>query len=264
MRKRSIGLVIPVFNEARRLDLAYLTEIAKIPELFLLFVDDGSTDSSSKILISNFEKFTNVEVLKLDLNSGKSEAVRQGWHFLNRNGHHEIVGFLDCDGAFALKDIERCIAKARKILRSQDSVNITSQSLGFEALWTSRLNIAGRSIERSRERHLAGRIFTKIIGLVFKKLPWDTQSGLKFFINDRNFQSTIEDRFITRWLFEIEIILRFENSNRRRYLIWEEVLDHWKDVGGSKIKVSDVFLIFIEFLSLVKQHKKKGKVLWIK
>lgn len=264
MRNRSIGLVIPVYNEASRLDLTYLSEIAKIPELFLLFVDDGSTDSSSDLLISNFEKFSNVEILKLDLNSGKSEAVRQGWLFFNRSEHREILAFLDCDGAFSLKDILRCIAKAREILRSQESANKDSQLVGFEALWTSRLNIAGRSIERSRKRHVAGRIFTKIIGLVFKKLPWDTQSGLKFFINDKNFQSTIEERFITRWLFEIEILLRFENLNLRPYLIWEEVLDQWKDVGGSKIKASHTFLIFIQFLRLIRQHKMKGKILWTK
>jgi glycosyltransferase involved in cell wall biosynthesis len=46
----NIGLVIPCYNEERRIDLEYWDALANRGDIFLVFVNDGSTDLTNKIL----------------------------------------------------------------------------------------------------------------------------------------------------------------------------------------------------------------------
>lgn len=73
-------VVIPCYNEAIRLDTAAFAEFArKVEAIDFLFVNDGSTDSTSERLHqlhqADPEHFA---VCDMHKNSGKAEAVRQG------------------------------------------------------------------------------------------------------------------------------------------------------------------------------------------
>ena len=73
-------VVVPCFNEARRLDLAAFEGFARAqPDVRLLLVDDGSTDNTFELLEGLRERLPeSFEVLRLERNSGKAEAVRRG------------------------------------------------------------------------------------------------------------------------------------------------------------------------------------------
>jgi glycosyltransferase involved in cell wall biosynthesis len=103
-------LVVPCYNEAARLDerafLAWAT--AAPPHLSLLFVDDGSTDDTQRVLQRLAAAAPGrVRTLALTPNGGKAEAVRRG--MLQACASAARVGYWDADLATpleALSDFE--------------------------------------------------------------------------------------------------------------------------------------------------------------
>ena len=65
-----LALVVPCFNEAKRLRLEYWEEILKIKDLTLFFVDDGSTDSTLTEL-QKLTYMTNCPIVSASKNMGK-------------------------------------------------------------------------------------------------------------------------------------------------------------------------------------------------
>ena len=71
-------VVIPCFDEERRLDPAALRALAAEGSPRLLLVDDGSGDRTLSILRELEADSPNIDVLALERNRGKAEAVRAG------------------------------------------------------------------------------------------------------------------------------------------------------------------------------------------
>ena len=73
-----IALVIPCYNEENRIDISeYKRFLRENNDIFMLFIDDGSTDNT----VQRLEEITQLENSKyiiLNKNSGKAEAVRLG------------------------------------------------------------------------------------------------------------------------------------------------------------------------------------------
>src|SRR5262245_15110394 len=98
-------VVIPCFNEARRLDLRAFVEHSVAGDAALLFVNDGSSDDTGDVLdeLCAISPWT-LSVLHLPRNSGKAEAVRQGvLQALQRRPTH--IGYWDADLATPLAAI---------------------------------------------------------------------------------------------------------------------------------------------------------------
>jgi dolichyl-phosphate beta-glucosyltransferase len=72
-------LVIPCYNEDRRLDPALVHELVHDRQMHVLLVNDGSRDRTGA-LIQTIVDAEGGQVWRLDLarNSGKAEAVRRG------------------------------------------------------------------------------------------------------------------------------------------------------------------------------------------
>jgi dolichol-phosphate mannosyltransferase len=63
-------LVVPCFNEENRFDENYWKRLANLGEnVEIVFVDDGSTDSTSKML-SDFCQNTGTNLLRQEINFG--------------------------------------------------------------------------------------------------------------------------------------------------------------------------------------------------
>ena len=223
-------MVVPCFNEAKRWDQDYWSSMLEIPRTRWLFVDDGSTDSTPELL-KKFSINENTDFLRLSKNVGKSEAVRAGMNKAFENQQSFLgVGFIDADGAFEISEVAIVLDKCEKVL----GVDVN------DALWTSRVQLAGRRIQRSQARHYVGRILATVFSFGRVSIPYDTQCGLKIFAVSLQLQENLKDPFRTRWLFELEMLSRWKRDNDIPMIVWEEPLDSWKEIGDSKITFREV------------------------
>src|SRR5688572_2583418 len=94
----SIAIVIPCYNESDRLDKNAFIQFAETyREVHFVFVNDGSTDDTNKI-ISDLEEQLPLQIKSVTLskNLGKGGAVRAGILSIKEN-QFEFIGYLDAD-----------------------------------------------------------------------------------------------------------------------------------------------------------------------
>jgi dolichyl-phosphate beta-glucosyltransferase len=224
-------IVIPCYNEARRFNTqAFKAFTPDRYQVRFLFVDDGSTDETWNVLQSlsalDRERFL---ICRLPRNVGKGEAVRQGLLQAFR-GNPDYVGYWDADLATPLS----ALPAFYEVLK-------TSQ---FEMVFGARVRLLGRAIERSPLRHYLGRVFATMASLVLGIPIYDTQCGAKLFRVSPAVSSLFQGKFLTRWLFDVEILARLIQSsglNRRHIegIVYEFPLHEWHDVAGSKVRARD-------------------------
>ena len=241
----STALVVPCFNESARWNASYWGALFTLPGLSWLLVDDGSTDDTYRVLDKHASN--NVSVLRLSHNAGKGEAVRQGLEVVARDAH-DWVGFVDADGAFKGEEIQRFVALA---LRSE---------LSTQAVWSSRVRMRGRRIERSPSRHAVGRSIATALSVRYWELPYDSQAGLKLFRNLPQLSASLRRPFGTRWLFDVELYSRLEAQyGTGSQWLWEEPLDSWQHIAGSKISLREIRRIPVEIMKLLTiNHDRLG------
>ncbi len=97
LKRESVSIVIPVYNEAANLSplWARLRPILSdsMHEWEIVFVDDGSTDDSLKILREYSREDPRVRVVELARNFGQHSALLAGF----RNSRGDVVVTLDAD-----------------------------------------------------------------------------------------------------------------------------------------------------------------------
>ena len=135
----SSTIVVPCYNEAKRLDLQEFSSYREEGVRFL-FVDDGSTDGTAAHLETLLPD-PRFELLVLPENQGKAEAVRQGI-LTALDTDPGSVGFWDADLAAPLD----AIAPFRQVLDERPHV---------EMVFGSRVQLLGRHIDQSLQ--CAGR-----------------------------------------------------------------------------------------------------------
>jgi dolichyl-phosphate beta-glucosyltransferase len=242
-----ISLIVPCYNEQRRLSIPYWHNLFLThADVNFLFVDDGSKDETLKIL-NSFETFPNVKVLALISNSGKGEAVRQGFLdvFQRTSLSDTIVGFLDCDGAFGHSDILAGIELSHEVLVQGN----------YEALISSRVKMLGRKIERSELRHFIGRMIATLISIGWNESPYDSQSGFKMFLVTDNLQRIFSKEFKTKWFFDLEILSALQSGS-----IYEYPLNQWTEINGSHLDFTSAPRIISEVLKIrriIKTNRKE-------
>lgn len=106
-----ISIVIPLLNEEESLQelveriVGQLAALKK--EYEILFIDDGSTDSSFDVMLKLKEKYPSIRILQFRKNFGKSAALSEG--FKRANG--EFVITMDADLQDDPAEIPNLIAK---------------------------------------------------------------------------------------------------------------------------------------------------------
>ncbi len=240
---RKTRIIIPCFNEAARMDLkAFLCALEKELNLFFLFINDGSTDKTEQLLASLKEMNpVQVEVITLERNSGKAEAVRRGIHE-SLDGPFEYLGYWDADLATPLAEIEG-------FCRLLDSADV-------DMVIGSRVRLLGRKVERKALRHYSGRIFATCASILLGISIYDTQCGAKIFRNSATLRQVFGKPFKVNWTFDVEMFARFsmvlKTPPRETSLRWVEVpLSEWVDVKGSKVSFKDYIKGGIEFCRLL-------------
>jgi glycosyltransferase involved in cell wall biosynthesis len=245
-------IVVPCYNEADRLDAAvFEAELDRRPDLTFLFVNDGSRDATAGILNGIARRHVRAEALHLERNGGKAEAVRQGMRHACTRPEVEFVGFWDADLATPLGEIEEF---ERTLDRRAD----------VEAVFGARLPLKGRQIRRRKIRQMLGGVFSCAASLCLGGRFVDTQCGAKLFRASGELYHVLERPFLARWIFDVEIVARWRQL--RSFLgespieerIFEQPLDAWHEVAGSKLKSGDFGKAALELASIWRKHVGPG------
>ena len=243
--KTSILLIIPCFNEAARLDTkAFLDFLIPNENIRLLFVNDGSSDSTGKALDALAGKNPKqINCLHLPVNAGKAEAVRRGF-LKGFTEKPEFIGYFDADLAAPLS----CVPELKLLL----DPGVYDIAIG------SRVKLLGRRIERNSTRHYLGRVFATFSSLILDLPVYDTQCGAKLFRRTEILERVFAYPFVTKWTFDVEVLARMSVLLRARNaaglinICVELPLMEWIDRKGSKVKPwdfitsgGDIFKLFM-------------------
>lgn len=235
---RKTRIVVPCYNEGQRLKpLAFLAALQEDPCLSFLFVNDGSRDDTLDILRSiKSESPARVDVMSLERNSGKAEAVRRGM-LSAMEGRFENVGYWDADLATPLSAMRDFCA----VLENRE----------VEAVFGSRVRLLGRKVERRALRHYVGRAFATCASLLLDMSVYDTQCGAKIFKNSPALKAVFTRPFKVGWIFDVEMLARFplvmNASSAEVSARWVEIpLLEWIDVKGSKLNATDYVRAAVE------------------
>ncbi len=234
-------LVVPCFNEAERLRGEDFVRAALAGhELHFHFVDDGSSDATAERLAALAAREpSRVSFSRLPHNQGKGEAVRAGMLTgVGARPAFDYVGFWDADLATPLDELGAFVST----LEAQPHKDIV---IG------ARVALLGRHIDRKLYRHAYGRVFATAVSQLLSVEVYDTQCGAKLFRVNDDLRAVLAGPFLSRWVFDVEILARYVARYDAQGLelgerVVELPLQVWTDIAGSKVGVRDAARAFLE------------------
>jgi dolichyl-phosphate beta-glucosyltransferase len=241
---QKVALIIPCYNEEKRLNIQAFLDYAAGSQLCdLVFIDDGSRDATLTILREIAEKNPDrIHVIALRNNRGKAEAVRQGVQYVKDESRYSHFGFWDADLAAPLEELENMAGNIGK----------------YDIVIGSRWKRLGSTIRRRAFRHYGGRVFSTLASLVLNLSVYDTQCGAKIF--RRPMAVLFEEEFISRWLFDLEILARYRNqygNAKAANSIFEFPLGNWTHRDQSRIGIFFFFKIPFELFRIHLKYNLK-------
>lgn len=159
-----ISIVVPVFNEKESLE-AFYAELKRVllHEKYnheVIFIDDGSSDSSLHILKEFVDKDKTVRVFSFRKNAGKAEALTLGF----QKAKGDIVITLDADLQDQPSDIPLFLAKHKE---------------GIDLVCGWRKNRRDKS-----KMKIISRVFNSLVHKVFDVPVHDYNCGFKLYTAD--------------------------------------------------------------------------------
>lgn len=220
-----ISIVIPAYNEAACIqghleDIVCFTKTLPEHRFEILVVDDGSRDATAERVQSMAERFGEIRLLKLEQNSGKSEAVKKG--ILAAQG--DIVGFTDADAATPISELT-------KVLQNMQA--------GYQVVIGSRARRSKDTVLKAKfHRRFMGRVFNAVLKGILKirdaegRTLKDTQCGFKWFT--REVAQNIFPKLLTKgFAFDVEVLFM---AHQKKYRILEMPVN-WADRRDSRVSL---------------------------
>ncbi|SRR5579884_1291081 len=247
-RRARVCLIVPCYNEERRLDRESFRQfIASHDGVMLVFVDDGSRDHTRQVLEQLCDGTQNrIAIVAHERNRGKAESVRAGVEYALRSLNPEIIGYWDADLATPLTAVDEFL----KVLDENSRILM---------VFGARIKLLGRRVERHAARHYLGRVFATVVSNILRLDIYDTQCGAKLFRVNDALRAAFAQPFLSKWVFDVEIIaryLQFFNGDTRTLaeVIYEYPLQEWVDVAGSKVHPADFFKAFVDIVRIKRRY----------
>jgi dolichyl-phosphate beta-glucosyltransferase len=233
-------IVVPCYNEGSRLQSQTILDfLRRVEGVCLLFVNDGSRDNTLSILQSmRNECEERIQIQDHNENMGKAEAVRLGMLTAMQQRDIAYVGFWDADLATPLDALPEFLA-------------VLAGNRRLQMVFGSRVRLLGRHVHRRAIRHYLGRVFASCVSIAIRLPIYDTQCGAKLFHVTPELIESLRDPFLSRWVFDVEILARYialhhGNTSYLEDSIYEFPLKYWNDVAGSKVRLGDFFVAFTD------------------
>lgn len=233
-------IIIPCYNEEKRISSTrFLSFLSWHKQIRFLFVNDGSRDNTLELLYKmKAHNPEQVDVLDLEKNSGKAEAVRFGMKKALEDGD-QYIGFWDADLATPLDAIE-------------DLMRVFSKDGEMEIVYGTRRAMLGHKIERDWKRRIVSRSCASLARLAIGLPVTDTQCGAKIFKSTPNLKRALSAPFEAGWLFDIELLTRLIHKiEAPRAKIYEYPLAEWTEIPGSNIDTRTVIRAGFMMLKLI-------------
>jgi dolichyl-phosphate beta-glucosyltransferase len=234
--KRSLSIIIPAYNEAKRLPAS----LVKVREYLstaqwdfaeVVVVDDGSKDDTVQVA-----RDAGVRVLQNPGNRGKGYSVKHG--MLEAKGEWAL--FTDADLSSPIGELEKLWGAAE---RDRAQIAVGSRAVDRSLV----------GVHQPMLREGMGRVFNVamrlVTGLDFK----DTQCGFKL-VETSACREVFSRQRLDGFGFDVEVLF----IARRLGLRAVEVPVRWDNVEGTKVSILLGFAAFLDLLR-VRRNALLGK-----
>jgi len=180
-----------------------------------------------------------LEPLLLDPNRGKGGAIYAGWDAAAPEV--EWLGFADADGATSAHEVKRLVCAAM------------DPASPYDVLAGSRIQMMGRTVQRTLKRHITGRVFATMASVLTGLSLYDSQCGCKM-IRRCSYLAVRAQLTETRFAFDMDLLVHLARSGAK---ISEFPVD-WADIPGSKVSLfRDSLQMFVALWQLRRRLENK-------
>ena len=214
MAEPFLSIVIPVYNEARRIRdtlerISHFKEM-KPYSIELIVVDDGSRDQTVEIV----SDFPGLRLVRNDRNHGKGFTVRHG--ALEARG--ELLLFTDADLSAPIEEVDKLLSALQS---SGADAAVGSRALKRELI----------GIHQPWFRDMGGRFFNLLVRVFTGLKLHDTQCGFKLFRRSST-RTAFERMRVEGFGFDPELLFLIERGGGRVV----EVPVRWNDNPATKVR----------------------------
>jgi dolichyl-phosphate beta-glucosyltransferase len=234
----NLSIVLPVFNEEIRLkktlpSLGKFLKDSKNNKIELIFISDGSTDETNKIIndFINSKKYK-ISLIKYKKNIGKGYAVKKGV----LKARNQWILICDADLSVHPNQFDKWFDNHMIILNKC-------------AYYGSREHKHSR-VKASITRLILGFFFRILIKFLFNINLSDTQCGFKVF--HRSYAKRIFNKIKSyRFSFDVELTILLK-KNKIKVI---ELPLKWTHKSGSKLSIlKDIPRMFFDLLKIKIKH----------
>jgi glycosyltransferase involved in cell wall biosynthesis len=231
-----LSLIIPVHNEARRLETA-LQQVEgfirqQLYSVEVILVENASTDATVEIARSWQPRMPQLRLLCLE-QPGKGNAVRAG--MLAARGANRFMA--DTDFSMPIAEISRFFPYLEA---------------GADIAIGSREAPGAQRIGEPYQRHLVGRVFNTLVRWLVLPRMQDTQCGFKC-CTAKAADELLALQTQNGWTFDVEILAI---AMRKGYRVMEVPI-RWQYFPGSKVHVfHDSFQMALDLITIRRKLRR--------
>ena len=212
-----VDVVIPVFNEERRLQLCveklhrFLQQRLPPGSWQIVIADNGSTDRTQAIAQALAERYPSVRTFHVD-RAGRGGALT----YASQHSQAEIIAYTDVDLSTDLEALPRLIGQIQQ---------------GGDLAVGSRL-LPGAEVVRSFRREMLSRSYNALVRWIFHAPLTDAQCGFKA-MRRRSLLALLPEIQARHWFFDTELLLKAHRSGLRI----RETPVRWVEDPDSRVKL---------------------------